>query len=1176
MYGESRIMTKTIQVWLLVTLLSLSIFSGGHLEASQSDPTGGGKTFDSKSEQFMTESARDIPIAYDVDVVVIGGTSGGVAAAVEAAKQGAGVFLATPRPYLGEDICGTYRLWLEPGEEPSLPLAKKVFAEPPGSSLLQNRIALTYEADKPSAAIHKDTDPPSKLTDGKWHSASGQSVQYNGDVSIIADLGADRPISKVHIMAYQRRNPGSNDDFEVKSVTVFIGSNKRDWKQVAVIANKSAGESLPEPWGPVILSASVTGQARYVKFFIEKSPDVNRVLLGEIVIEDESSSSEPGERLRLPPTPMQVKRFLDEALLEADVQFLYGCYTTDILCDREGKPAGIVMANRSGRQAVKAKVIIDATIRANVARIAGADFTAYPSGFQTFKRIVVSDERVPDRDIQARTMPTPIQVGTGPSQNAFEYTLSIPMEDGSFAAFARAEQIARDKTWDPTLVDASETLFQIPPDSMKGHESVSGSWPGVKKVNLDAFRPKGIDRFFVLGGCADIARSAAEKLLRPLEYMKMGVCIGKAAASEAKRIPKSRTVRLRGEPKHVATDGDVRESLGGIRSRQKELGSVSAPKRDVPVLGEYDVVVVGGGTGGAPAGIAAARQGAKTLVVEYLHGLGGVGTMGYISSYYYGYIKGFTEEVDEGVARYGGYGWPKSGRWNVQWKKQWYRSELRRAGADIWFGCLGGGAFVDGREVKGVLVATPKGRGVVRAKVVIDSTGNADIAASAGADCVYTDGTSVAVQGSGLPGLRLGAGYTNTDWTFIDDGDVIDIWRAFVTAKKKYKEAYDLGQLLDTRERRRIVGDFTMSPMDISIGRTYPDTVVIARSNFDSHGYTIHPIFMIKPPDREEIFVDVPYRCLLPKDVDGILVTGLGVSAHRDAMSVIRMQPDIQNQGYAAGVAAAMAVKSGQSVREIDIKALQKLLVEKGNLPERVLTDVDSFPLSEEKIKEAVGRVVNNYEGLEIILAQPETATPLLRKAYRKAQTSAHQLAYAHILGMLGDPAGVGTLIQAVQSRDWDKGWNFKGMGQFGMSMSELDSLIVALGRTRDRKALKPILEKVEQLDVESEFSHCRAVAMALEILGHAGATEPLARLLAKPGIRGHAFTDIDQARSKTPDNPVDDSTRNKSLRELILARALYRCGDYNGVGEGILIQYANDLRAHYARHASAVLKHKP
>ncbi|MFC1794333.1 FAD-dependent oxidoreductase, partial [Planctomycetota bacterium] len=634
-------------------------------------------------------------------------------------------------------------------------------------------------------------------------------------------------------------------------------------------------------------------------------------------------------------------------------------------------------------------------------------------------------------------------------------------------------------------------------------------------------------------------------------------------------------VRVPGKALQAAIPGDVHENLAGIRTEQKELTGISTDKRELPILGIYDVVVVGGGTGGAPAGIAAARQGAKTLVVEYLHGLGGVGTMGYISKYYYGYIHGFTKEIDDGVNGYGGYGRARRGGWNVEWKKEWYRSELRKAGANIWFGVLGCGAFVEGRDVKGVVVATPAGRGVVLAKTVIDSTGNADVAASAGAACVYTDGTNVAVQGAGLPPLRLGAGYTNTDWTFIDDGDVLDVWRAFVVAKKKYKDAYDLGQLLDTRERRRIVGDFTMSPMDISIGRTYPDTIVISRSNFDTHGYTIHPVFMIRPPDREEMFVDVPYRCLLPKGLNGILVTGLGVSAHRDAMPVIRMQADIQNQGYAAGVAAAMAAQSGTSVRDINIKALQKHLVEKENLPERVLTDEDSFPLPREMIAEAVEHVVNDFEGLEIILAQRQEAVPLLKKAYENAQAKNSKLVYAHILGMLGDPTGAGTLVEAVRSRDWDKGWNYTGMGQFGMSLSELDSLIVALGRTSDERALETILEKVEQLNVKSEFSHCRAVAMALESLGEPAAAKSLAMLLSKPGIQGHAYTNIGRARHEVPSNPTDTVTRNNSLRELVLARALYRCGDYEGIGENILKEYANDLRAHYARHASAVLKQK-
>ena len=1169
-------MKKFVRIILLALLLCLPYLQGDCLNASQSDFSTTEQAVRSGYERAVNESARNIPVAYDVDVVVVGGASGGVAAAVAATQGGARVFLAAQRPYLGEDICGTYRLWLEPDEVPTSPLAKKVFAEPSASSLARNRIGFIYEADKTSAGIHRDTRPPSLLTDGKWHSASSQSVQYDGDVTLIADLGTEHQLKKVYVMAYQRRNPGQSDDFEVKSITVYHSNDRQQWKQGAIIRNKRLGESLPEPWGPVELSAPVVGKARYVKFRIEKSPDVNRVLLGEIVIEDDRPLAE-FERavVRIPPTPMQVKRTLDEALLEAGVQFLYSCYVTDVLLDGDGKPAGVVMANRSGRQAVKAKVIIDATARATVARIAGAGFEPYPAGLQTFKHIVVGEKLSLDNELPARKMPAPILTSDGFSRQAVEYTLKIPMEDDSFASFAKAEQIARDKTWNPLLEDTSEILFQIPPDPLKGRKSLNGSWPGAEKIDLDVFVPKSIEHLFVLGGCADISRRAAAKLLRPLELMNLGSRLGEAAAKQAKNIPVPVNVRIRGEALQTASSGDVRENLTGIRPEQKRLTSISTDKRKVPVLGEYDVVVVGGGTGGAPAGIAAARQGAKTLVVEYLHGLGGVGTMGYISKYYYGYIKGFTKEIDDGVNGYGGYGSSRRGGWNVEWKKEWYRSELRKAGADIWFGVLGCGAFVDGHNVKGVVVATPDGRGVVLAGTVIDSTGNADVAASAGAACVYTDGSNVAVQGAGLPPLKLGAGYTNTDWTFIDDGDVLDIWRAFVVAKKKYKDAYDLGQLLDTRERRRIVGDFTMSPMDITLGRTYPDTIVIARSNFDSHGFTIHPVFLIKPPDREEMFVNVPYRCLLPEGLDGVLVTGLGVSAHRDAMPVIRMQADIQNQGYAAGLAAAMAAQSGKSVRDIDIKALQKHLVEKGNLPERVLTDEDSFPLSQEKIADAVERVVNDFEGLEIILAQRQDAVPLLRKAYKNAQAVKNKLAYAHILGMLGDPAGAETLAEAVRSCDWDKGWNYTGMGQYGMSLSELDSQIVALGRTRDEHALETILEKAEQLNVESEFSHCRAVAMALESLGEPAAAKPLALLLAKPGVRGHAFTDIGRASRGTPASSTDTITRNNSLRELVLARALYRCGDYEGLGEKILKEYASDLRAHYARHAGAVLQQK-
>jgi hypothetical protein len=271
-----------------------------------------------------------------------------------------------------------------------------------------------------------------------------------------------------------------------------------------------------------------------------------------------------------------------------------------------------------------------------------------------------------------------------------------------------------------------------------------------------------------------------------------------------------------------------------------------------------------------------------------------------------------------------------------------------------------------------------------------------------------------------------------------------------------------------------------------------------------------------------------------------------------------------------------MIAKKGCATRALDIKALQRHLVEKGNLPQSVLTEKDNFPLAKEKVAEAVNTVTNDYDKLEILLAQFDVAQPLLREAFAHAPTDQARLIYAHVLGMMSDATGAEVLAQAVASAAWDKGWRYTGMGQFGASMSPLDSLVIALGRTKSPLALKPILEKVSLLDTNSEFSHFRAVAMALETLGNPAAAEPLAALLQKPGLSGHAVTTINAALQSNPSSGTDNTTRNLALSELYLARALYRCGDHEGLGEKILRQYAQDLHGHYARHAQAVLSRGP
>jgi FAD dependent oxidoreductase/F5/8 type C domain len=1113
-------------------------------------------------------------VAADVDVVVVGGSSGAVAAAVEAAKNGAKVFLAAPRHYLGEDLCGAYRLWLESGETPATELAREMFKAMPRLAAPTHSVPFKYTASQPSSPVHKDTTPPSLLADGKYFNAARESVQFDSDVTFELDLGKVQSLQAVAILSYQR--PG---DFEMDKAIVSASDDRKQWTQVAVIKNDQLDAGTVEDHA-LPAFAPVDAKTRYLKLDVRKSAHAKRLLLGEIIVEPAGTPRLAASTGPQPVTPMQVKRALDQALLKAGVSFLYGCYATELLKDSSGYPAGIVMANRSGRQAVIAKTIIDATERGTVARMTDVPFTGFPGGTMTFEQIVVGGTPRAGANIELlpRTAAVTVTDRKGEAHGVYEYKLRLPMKDASFKSFAAAEQLARDKTWTRDQLDASETPFQVPPDSFHGKEQQAGPWPGADKIPLDAFRPAGIERMFVLNGCADLSREAAAELLRPLNFMEVGARIGRAAAASAKNQPKPEGIRLPGGEVTSKVKGDAREVGAEWNPRATNARTVPAAARALPVLGEYDVVVVGGGTGGSPAAIAAGRQGAKTLLIEYLHQFGGVGTVGLISSYYHGNRVGFTAEVDAGLEAIG----PKdtrfkSGAWNSDWKSEWYRRELRKAGVDIWCGALGAGAFVEDGRVRGVTVATPQGRGVVLAKMVVDSTGNADIAAAAGATCRYTGNDDVAVQGTGLPPRQLGPGYTNTDYTFVDETDIMDIWRCFVAAREKFKTAYDLGQLIDTRERRQIVGDFTISPVDEWACRTFPDTVVVAKSNYDTHGYTVHPMFTLRPPHKQDIFVHVPYRCLLPRGLDGILVTGLGVSAHRDALPLIRMQPDVQNQGYAAGVAAAMIAKKGCASRALDIKALQKNLIRKGNLPESVLTETDSFPMPKEKIADAVSQLPTEFNGIERVLAQPDTARPLLREALAGAGSDKAKLVYAHVLAMLGDASGADTLIRAVTSATaWDEGWKFKAMGQFGASVSPLDSLIIALGRSRDPRALEPIVAKACLLDADSDFSHFRTVAIALESLANPAAARPLADLLQKPGIGGHAVANITDALARNPTNATDNTSRDEALRELFLARALYRCGDCGGLGEKTLRQFAGDLHGHYARHAQAILKQKP
>ncbi len=94
--------------------------------------------------EFVHQSSRQIPVAREVDLVVVGSTLGAVAAATQAAKEGVRVLLIGSRPYLAEDICATMRLWLDEEETPRGELTSRILSDKQTATPI--RVKQTFEA----------------------------------------------------------------------------------------------------------------------------------------------------------------------------------------------------------------------------------------------------------------------------------------------------------------------------------------------------------------------------------------------------------------------------------------------------------------------------------------------------------------------------------------------------------------------------------------------------------------------------------------------------------------------------------------------------------------------------------------------------------------------------------------------------------------------------------------------------------------------------------------------------------------------------------------------------------------------------------------------------------------------------------------------------------------------
>lgn len=134
----------------------------------------------------------------------------------------------------------------------------------------------TYTTSIEPAVVHPDTTPPSMLCDGEYSNARKHAVQFNQHLRLNVDLGADKNVKSVILHAFQDRGQYVVGDYELLSSV-----DGKTWVSQAKVQNAQAEERVDA----VGMTADVEFSARYLMLKIHKAPGMQRILLGELVVD---------------------------------------------------------------------------------------------------------------------------------------------------------------------------------------------------------------------------------------------------------------------------------------------------------------------------------------------------------------------------------------------------------------------------------------------------------------------------------------------------------------------------------------------------------------------------------------------------------------------------------------------------------------------------------------------------------------------------------------------------------------------------------------------------------------------------------------------------------------------------------------------------------------------------
>ncbi len=429
--------------------------------------------------------------------------------------------------------------------------------------------------------------------------------------------------------------------------------------------------------------------------------------------------------------------------------------------------------------------------------------------------------------------------------------------------------------------------------------------------------------------------------------------------------------------------------------------------REIEVKGEYDIIVVGGGPAGISASISSARSKMRTLLIERYGFLGGMATAGMVGSFCGFFttgkkkkpiVGGIAEEFVKNLRANNGISEKRVSKVNPMIGVYSFNPEVFKyiseksvidSGVDILYHTFVVDIIWDikGRRLSGLITENKSGRMVFLGKIIIDCTGDGDIAFKAGVPFELGSQALTTIfrlsnvdqnilkeinlkdvekrlkeakdtgkykldRVDGIINPSLPSGITSVNITNIAGVDATDAWgltKAEIEGRNQifeYLKAFrdllpgfenaelsSIAPQVGIRETRRIMGEYLLREEEVLKGKKPNDLIALGGWPVEIHDPETRSVYW-KFLEKEDDYYGIPANCLIPKFIDNLLVAGRCISTTHVAQASTRVIGQAFALGEAAGVIASESIISKTNLRDIKIDKIKKELVSRGAILE--------------------------------------------------------------------------------------------------------------------------------------------------------------------------------------------------------------------------------------------------